>query len=172
MRASLLLLAIAFASATSTVRAARLLTLKTFDGVFVHPSTGHGIAGARIELLKTNWSFPFQLPPTTLGVTRTDRYGRFRFTTPSAGPYEIWCLSARDRISGRQLVKRPTSGIRIVGNAFGPPADFRPPRAKRPNQAMQLTASKPAVCAWSVCRRASTLRGTHSGLAAADLVSR
>jgi hypothetical protein len=40
------------------------------------------------------------------------------------------------------------------------------------NQAMQLTASKPAVYACGVCRRASMLRGMHRGLAAADLVSR
>ena len=31
------------------------------------------------------------------------------------------------------------------------------------NQAMQLTASKPAVYAWSVCRRERTLRGMHTG---------
>ncbi len=40
------------------------------------------------------------------------------------------------------------------------------------NQAMQLTASKPVVYAWSVCRRRSMLRDMHRGLAAADLVSR
>ena len=40
------------------------------------------------------------------------------------------------------------------------------------NQAMRLTASKPDVHAWSVCRRERMLRGMHSGLAAADLVSR
>jgi hypothetical protein len=40
------------------------------------------------------------------------------------------------------------------------------------NQAMQLTASKPAVYASSVCRRERMLRGMHRGLAAADLVSR
>ena len=47
---------------------------------------------------------------------------------------------------------------------------------KRPenasNQAMQLTASKPDVHAWSVCRRQRMLRFMHTGLAAADLVSR
>ena len=43
---------------------------------------------------------------------------------------------------------------------------------ERPNQAMQLTASKPAIYAWSVCLRARTLRGMHSGLAAADLLAR
>ena len=37
---------------------------------------------------------------------------------------------------------------------------------------MQLTASKPVVYAWSVCRRERMLRGMRSGLAAADLVSR
>ena len=37
----------------------------------------------------------------------------------------------------------------------------------RPNQAMQLTASKSAVYAVSVCRRERMLRGMHSGLAAA-----
>ena len=42
----------------------------------------------------------------------------------------------------------------------------------RPNQAMQLTASKLAVYAWGVCRRQRMLRGMHRGLAAADLVSR
>ena len=40
------------------------------------------------------------------------------------------------------------------------------------NQAMQLTASKLAVRAWSVCRRERMLRGMDRGLAAADLVSR
>jgi hypothetical protein len=40
------------------------------------------------------------------------------------------------------------------------------------NQAMQLTASKSAIYAWSGCHRASMLRGMHRGLAAADLVSR
>ena len=42
----------------------------------------------------------------------------------------------------------------------------------KPNQAMQLTASKPAVCAFCVCRRERMLRAMCSGLAAADLVSR
>jgi hypothetical protein len=42
----------------------------------------------------------------------------------------------------------------------------------RPNQAMQLTASKPAIYAWSACRRKRMLRGMHIGLAAADLVTR
>ena len=45
------------------------------------------------------------------------------------------------------------------------------PRAT-PNQAMQLTASKLAIYAGGVCRRASMLRGMRRGLAAADLVSR
>ena len=40
------------------------------------------------------------------------------------------------------------------------------------NQAMQLTASKPAVYARSVCRLERILRSMHPGLAAADLVSR
>ena len=43
---------------------------------------------------------------------------------------------------------------------------------ERPNQAMQLTASKPAVYPSRVCRRERMLRGMHRGLAAADLVSR
>ena len=38
--------------------------------------------------------------------------------------------------------------------------------------AMQLTANKPAIDASGGCRRASLLRGMHSGLAAAGLVSR
>ena len=42
----------------------------------------------------------------------------------------------------------------------------------RPNQAMQLTASKPDVHAWSACRRARMLRSMHRGPAAADLVTR
>jgi hypothetical protein len=42
----------------------------------------------------------------------------------------------------------------------------------RPNQAMQLTASKPAIYAFTACRRARMLRGMPRGLAAADLVSR
>ena len=43
---------------------------------------------------------------------------------------------------------------------------------QRPNQAMQLTASKPDVYAWSACRREHMLPAMHRGLAAADLVSR
>lgn len=42
--------------------------------------------------------------------------------------------------------------------------------ANASNQAMQLTASKPVVYAWSVCRRERMLRGMRRGLAAADLV--
>ena len=42
----------------------------------------------------------------------------------------------------------------------------------RPNQAMQLTASKLGVHAWSICHRERILRCMHRGLAAADLVSR
>jgi hypothetical protein len=42
----------------------------------------------------------------------------------------------------------------------------------KPNQAMQLTASKPAVYAFSLCRRNRVVRSMHAGLAAADLVSR
>ena len=41
-----------------------------------------------------------------------------------------------------------------------------------PNQAMQLTASKPAIYAGGVCHREHMLRGMRRGLAAADLVSR
>ena len=37
---------------------------------------------------------------------------------------------------------------------------------------MQLTASKPDVYAWSVCRRERMLRGVRRGLAAADFVAR
>jgi len=43
---------------------------------------------------------------------------------------------------------------------------------QRPNQAMQLTASKPDVYAGGVCRRKRISCGMHRGLAAADLVSR
>jgi hypothetical protein len=42
----------------------------------------------------------------------------------------------------------------------------------RPNQAMQLTASKPDIRGWSVCRRKRMRRAMHIGLAAAALVSR
>ena len=45
-------------------------------------------------------------------------------------------------------------------------------RTNRPNQTMQLTASKHAIYAGGLCRRARVLRGMHSGLAAADLVTR
>ena len=45
-------------------------------------------------------------------------------------------------------------------------------RHKRPNQAMQLTASKPAVYAWSICRRERMLRGMRIGRAAAELLPR
>ena len=44
--------------------------------------------------------------------------------------------------------------------------------SKKPNQAMQLTASKPDVYASGVCHLRFPLRRRHSGLAAADLVTR
>ena len=44
--------------------------------------------------------------------------------------------------------------------------------AKAPNQAMQLTASKPDIHAMSVCHPRFALRRSRIGLAAADLVSR
>ncbi len=44
--------------------------------------------------------------------------------------------------------------------------------AQSSNQAMQLTASKPAIYAGGICHRARMLRRMHRGLAAADLVSR
>ena len=44
--------------------------------------------------------------------------------------------------------------------------------SQRPNQAMQLTASKPAVYASGVCRRERMLRFMRRGLAAADLSAR
>lgn len=37
---------------------------------------------------------------------------------------------------------------------------------------MELTASNPAIYAWSVCHRARMLRFMHRGAAAADLVFR
>jgi hypothetical protein len=40
------------------------------------------------------------------------------------------------------------------------------------NQAMQLTASKLVVYAFTACRLGRMLRFMHRGLAAADLVSR
>ena len=46
-----------------------------------------------------------------------------------------------------------------------PPAEALPTS----NQAMQLSASKPAVYAWSACRRERMLRFVHRELAAADL---
>ena len=46
---------------------------------------------------------------------------------------------------------------------------FSSNRTNRFNQAMRPTASKPAICDWSVSRRERMLRGMHRGLAAADL---
>ncbi len=54
----------------------------------------------------------------------------------------------------------------------GPDQALEPIVSDRPNQAMQLTASKPVVYAGGVCHRERMLRGMHSGLAAADLGSR
>jgi hypothetical protein len=47
-----------------------------------------------------------------------------------------------------------------------------PTMTKPSNQAMQLTASKPAIYAVRGCHRERLLRSMHKGLAAADLVSR
>ncbi len=75
------------------------------------------------------------------------------------------------------------ASLRYGETAGGPPTKRRSAEAAGlslnevakqtgPNQAMQLTASKPAIYAFTVCRRERRLRGMHSGLAAADLVSR
>ena len=61
--------------------------------------------------------------------------------------------------------------VALLITGTGAFAVIRPSRS-HPNQAMQLTASKPAVYASGVCRRERMLRGMHRGLAAADLVSR
>jgi hypothetical protein len=43
---------------------------------------------------------------------------------------------------------------------------------QRPNQAMQRTASKPAICFLRICHRHFGCAAFSSGLAAADLMSR
>ena len=57
-------------------------------------------------------------------------------------------------------------------NQYSDIADWLRQHRQASHQAMQLTASKLDVHAWSVCRRKRMLRGMHRGLAAADLVSR
>ena len=60
----------------------------------------------------------------------------------------------------------------MVGVVLASNDSFAAAPRERPNQAMQLTASKPAVYASAFCRRERILRSIHRGLAAADLVSR
>jgi hypothetical protein len=69
-------------------------------------------------------------------------------------------------ISQKQLIELVRAAERVTG------LRSKPPSTEASNQAMQLTASKPDVHAWSVCRRNRMLRRMHRGLAAADLVSR
>jgi hypothetical protein len=80
--------------------------------------------------------------------------GRVMVTTEHAGDYKHYWA---EKIRGKWRIKE-IEGIITAANAS--------------NQAMQLTASKPAVYPWSVCRRSRMLRFMHRGLAAADLVSR
>ncbi len=71
---------------------------------------------------------------------------------------------------------RLSSIVRFADLSFSPVKTSRESHIRverrRSNQAMQLTASKLAMYASSVCRRERTLRAMHRGLAAADLVSR
>ena len=57
-------------------------------------------------------------------------------------------------------------------NKYSDIAELLRHRPQASNQAMQLTASKPDVHAWSVCRSERMLPFMHRGLAAADLVTR
>ena len=87
------------------------------------------------------------------------------------------------RIKSARYLREDTAGTSFIctgrGLACGSPSRWMTPQEKQSyrcrepsNQAMQLTASKPVVRAWSVCRRERMLRRMHRGLAAADLVSR
>ena len=78
------------------------------------------------------------------------------------------CISLRGRVS-----RWHSASFHCSVRRNGPRSSQRMTRSARgPNQAMQLTASKPDVYASAVCRRARMLRTMHSGLTAADLVSR
>jgi hypothetical protein len=96
---------------------------------------------------------------------------------PSCGESALWGSGRGE--GGRQLTRGDVRRIRARTDAeerrigrsyFSLLARFVD--AQSPNYAMQLTASKPAIYALSVCHRERMLRGMHRGLAAADLVSR
>ena len=94
--------------------------------------------------------------------------------------FQLRRSTAKSRSCSSVLVRRRLRSLwdfwfRVVApqQKRHPVAETMSPRhANKPNQAMQLTASKPDVHAWSVCRRERMLRFMHRGLAAADLVSR
>ena len=95
----------------------------------------------------------------------------------TAGKPAVYAWSVCRRVRPQREVRRVRSLLRRVFlGRCSPRQEFITVltsfRHQRPNQAMQLTASKPAVYAQSVCRRSGMLRFMHRGLAAADLVAR
>jgi hypothetical protein len=79
-----------------------------------------------------------------------------------------------DQMRSGALLRREAGvgSTRQLGNGQRTTSMYGRGHAKPSNQAMQLTASKPAIYAGGVCRRERMLRGMHRGLATADLVSR
>jgi hypothetical protein len=144
------------------------------------------LAGIPVALVEDPGWWSFMQPTVIHTYAITDARGRFTVRTRGRRIRGRFALVA----IGRVLRERVSAGTTVVTgtsvaverprtdqpNIIVVPLSFRPgPAPKLPkasNQAMQLTASKPVVFGWGVCRRASTLRAGHSGLAAADLVSR
>jgi hypothetical protein len=89
--------------------------------------------------------------------------GRGSLDVTWSSPTEVRVVVPQELLRTSKLPPTVTrDGVTIHFQTATPPG-----AANTPNQATQLTASKPAVCPWSVCRRNRTLRSMHRGLAAA-----
>ena len=137
-----------------------LVTEVTYGG----PAAAAGVAGGDRLLRIGSHEF---------GALKTPE----EFQRATSGPVgDLVTLTIRRAADGSIVTLR----LRRVDPDTLKPKDIPPEADKRffasatprPNQAMQLTASKPAIYAWSVCRRERMLWCMHRGLAAADLVSR
>ena len=125
-----------------------------------------GYDADRIPIHPTEYQFSVSIGARTLVGTTQDAIARGK-TAELISIVQLLVKYCQSSAAARvQIATRIEAKAKRLAAAAGDVT------TKRPNQAMQLTASKRAVYASSVCRRKRMLRGMHSGLAAADLVSR
>jgi hypothetical protein len=129
--------------------------------VTIPPHTAADIGISRDVLIRTSrytWFYPqtSALPPTPLFQQHT----------------MLWRAFGRIDTRGRIFVLAPPPTDAAAPREIAQPAGFPLQPRKRPNQAMQRTASKPATDVWRVCLSRFGCVAHCSGLAVADLVSR